>query len=84
MPGFQGPFAGGPAVRGVTIVPSDTVDLPSPTRGIWVGGGGNLAVILAGDTVAITLTAVPIGRLELAARRVMATNTTATLMVALF
>ena len=75
------------ATRGVAVTPSDTVPLsPSPSRWLYVGGAGNLAVKLEGDTAnAVTLTAVPVGALlPLSAVYVMATNTTATLIVALY
>lgn len=85
--GFAPPVAAvspGPPVHGVVVVPSDTVDLASPCRAIWVGVAGDVAVILAGDTAAVTLKAAPVGMLEVCATRVMATNTAATNMVALW
>jgi hypothetical protein len=69
---------------GVAITPSDTVDIPNgPIRSIWVGGAGNVALItLAGTTV--TFAGCPAGSLlPVMASRVMATNTTATLLVGL-
>jgi hypothetical protein len=51
---------------------------------IYVGGAGNVAVILAGDTAAVTFTAPPVGTtLRLKTSKVMATNTTATLLIGL-
>lgn len=71
----------GPATHGFTVVPSDSTVLP-PTRAIYVGGTGDLAVIMNADTVAVTLKAVPVGTyLPLSVTKVMATNTTATLMI---
>jgi hypothetical protein len=73
----------GPATHGFAIVPSDTTVL-SPTRAIYVGGAGALAVIMNGDTVAVTFSAVPAGTyLDISVTKVMATNTTATLILGL-
>lgn len=78
------PIAQGPAVQGVTITPSDTTTFAPPLRAIWVGGAGAVAVLMNDDTVAVTLAAVPVGTLlNVSVIKVMATNTTATLMVGL-
>jgi hypothetical protein len=73
------------------ITPSDTMDVTNPAgdnapnyaKYLWVGSGGNLNVIEAGDqsnggagTPAL-YTAVPIGWFPVQVRRVMATSTTA-------
>lgn len=72
------------AVRAITITPADGSDIANVSRAIWVGGAGNLAVILAGDTSAVTFTGVPAGTLlPLRVKRVMSTNTTATSIVAI-
>lgn len=84
MPDFTptNPGAMFPALQLRTVTPSDSTDL-SGTRALWVGGAGNLVVMAANDTVAVTL-AVPAGVLiPVFARRVMAA-TTATLIVALY
>ncbi len=63
------------------VTPSDTVDLPSTTKAIWIGATGNLAVIMADDvdTAPVTFNGVPAGTmLNVQARRVMATGTTVT------
>jgi len=76
------PIGAGPAVSAFEITKNDTTVFPSPTRYIYVGGAGDLAVLLSGDTVPVTLSAVPAGTvLPLCATKVMATNTTATLIV---
>jgi hypothetical protein len=73
------------ATRGFAITPSDsTVFTTNRPRMIWVGGTGNVAVMMAGDTVAITFTAVPAGTmLPVNVTRVMAA-TTATLLIGLY
>jgi hypothetical protein len=71
--------------NGLAVTPADGVLLPTTTRMIWVGGAGNLSVLLAGDNEPVTLDGVPAGTmLPLRVHRVMATNTTATNIVALW
>lgn len=65
------------------ITKSDSTVLIS-LRALWVGGAGDVAVIAVGDTVAVTITAVPAGTLlPIAVSKVMSTNTTATNIVGL-
>lgn len=67
------------------ITTSDTVDLTIPTRGIWVGGTGAVKVNLVDTGTNITFSAVPAGTLlPVRAKRVLATGTTATNLVALW
>jgi hypothetical protein len=73
-----------PSARLVAITPSDSTNLSPPTRYLYVGGAGDLAVKALDDTAAVTLKAVPVGTLiPVRAVRVMATNTTATNIVGL-
>jgi hypothetical protein len=68
---------------GFAVTPSDSTLVNC--RALWVGGTGALAVATQTGT-AVTLSAVPAGTLipiALDQGRVMATNTTATLIVAL-
>jgi hypothetical protein len=75
----------GPGTRGFAITPSNTTVFAHAINHIWVGGVGDLAVMLAGDTVAVTFSAVPAGTmLHICATKVMATGTTATLLVGLY
>jgi len=70
--------------RAAAVTPGDSTILPA-TRGIWVGVAGNLAVIFAGDTTAVTLVGVAAGTLlPIQVTKVMSTNTTATNIVALY
>lgn len=74
----------------LAVTPSDTVDL-SPftqktklTDGVYVGVAGDVAVVEQNGT-AVVFTAVPAGKtLTVQARRINATGTTATNLVALF
>lgn len=65
------------------ITTSDTVDLPWVTQAVWVGGAGNVVAVMQNGTTG-TFTAVPAGNtLPIMARRINATLTTATNLVAL-
>lgn len=72
-----------PADQAEAVTPSDVTAL-EPTRGLFVGGAGNIAVRMAGpDKNTVTFTGVLAGSwLPLIVDRVMATNTTATNIVA--
>ena len=79
------PIAPGPMARGFAIINSDITVFTKPTRALWVGVGGNLAVLLNGDTVPVTLLGVAAGTmLNLSVIQVMATNTTASSIVGLY
>lgn len=69
------------AYGGFAVTPSDSTVIS--TRAVYVGGGGDLAVVMAsGETV--TLASVPSGALlPLRVQKVMSTNTTATDIVGL-
>jgi hypothetical protein len=74
---------GDPAVTAFAVTPHDTNELTEFCRSLYVGGAGNLAVTTAeGDVV--TFVAVPVGTIiPVRCSHVMATNTTATNIVAL-
>lgn len=74
-----------PARQALAVTPSDSVDLVGgPFRGLWVGGAGNVSVILAGDSAPVTLVGVQAGSLiPVQVKRVRTTLTTATDLVAL-
>lgn len=66
------------------ITPNDTADLTYVCNEVYVGGLGNLRVTCEDNTEA-TFTAVPVGTvLKLRIRKVWATNTTATNLVAMW
>ena len=77
-----------PAANAVVVTPSDSADLLFVTRGLFVGGAGNISVIMgdqAVDATTVTFTGVLAGTiLPIAVRRVRSTNTTATNIVALW
>ena len=67
------------------VTPSDVTDFDFQTRALWVGGGGNIAVLGVGDTAVVTIVAVPAGTLlPFRCTRVNSTNTTATDIVGIF
>lgn len=73
-----------PARRGVEITPDDGNDLAEVSRGLWIGGAGNLEVLLQGDSAAVTISNIAAGTLlPICAKRIYATGTTATSIVAL-
>lgn len=66
---------------GAAVTPSDAAML-APNRALWVGGAGNLVVVMA-DGQSLTLNNAS-GWMPLAVSKVMATGTTATGIVALY
>jgi hypothetical protein len=71
-----------PAVSQVAITKSDTTVYDPPLKALWVGGAGDVAVIAADDTAAVTISGVNGGQIiPVSISKVMSTNTTATLMV---
>jgi hypothetical protein len=71
-----------PARNAAAVTPSDSAPLAYVTKKLWVGGAGNLAVIMAnGETV--TYTSVPAGTyLPIRVSQVKATGTSASNIVA--
>lgn len=66
------------------VTPSDTTIINC--RAIYVGGAGNVAVKTQSGAAAVTFTAPPVGTIlpiMIDGGQIMATNTTATLLVAL-
>jgi hypothetical protein len=74
----------GPASRLRAVTPSDSAPLPIASKALYVGGAGSIAIIAVNDTAPVTLAGVPAGSvLRIRATQVMATNTTASGIVAL-
>lgn len=72
-----------PVSNGFTITPHDATNFARETRGIYVGGTGNVVVVWP-DATTTTFLSVPAGQiLPVRAIRVNSTNTTATNMVGL-
>jgi hypothetical protein len=71
------------ARRWVDVSKSDTVNFTELPKAIYVGGAG-VVVALGSDDVACSFTAVAGQILPIRPKRINSTNTTATLMVALY
>jgi hypothetical protein len=73
-----------PPSKGTAVTPHDTNNLAVSATALWVGGAGDVAVLFEDDSVAVTLAGVPAGTLIPGfIKRVLSTNTTATLIIAL-
>ena len=75
----------GPAVAALAITPNNDADIPSASAciGLYIGAGGNLVFDdAAGNPIAAT--AVVAGHFNVQVRRVRATGTTATGILALY
>lgn len=66
-----------------SVTPSDSTDLVG-VRALYVGGAGNINVLAYGDTSPVVLTVSAGTILPIFAKRVYATSTTATLIVAMY
>jgi hypothetical protein len=74
-----------PAAQAIAVTPSDSVPLGHTTRALWVGGGGDVAVLMQGQNTPVTFASVPDGTLlPIRVDQVMSTDTTATAIVALW
>jgi hypothetical protein len=77
--------------KAVAITTSDTVNIPGPNSGasgqltdaVYVGGAGIVVAVFQDDTT-VNFTAVAGEIIPIRIKRVNSTNTTATLMVALY
>jgi hypothetical protein len=84
---FQSHQAGlaDPGFKATAISPHDTNDLTDIPRALWVGLGGNVVVICKNDTASVTFNNVPAGSiLPVSVKRVLATGTTASQILALW
>ena len=77
-----------PSTHATTVTPSDTVDLTNIPKAIYIGGAGDVVVIGVNaptGATGVTFKAVAAGTiLPVRARRLLATGTTATNIVALY
>jgi len=78
-----GPNATHPAERAIAVTPSDSADLGIDARGLYVGGDGNVAVTMRGGGDVLLAGVLAGTILPVAVKRVLATGTTATSIVAL-
>jgi hypothetical protein len=69
---------------GIAVTPSDATVL-TPTKGLYIGGAGNVTVDFADGTTGVLLTAVAVGTLyPISVVKVKSTGTTATAIVAIY
>jgi len=69
----------------VAITKSDSTVYSPPLQAIYVGGAGDVAVLPAYSGSAVTFTAPPVGTvLRVVAKKVMSTNTSATLLIGMW
>lgn len=74
-----------PATSSASVTPNDSTELGFLTRALYVGVGGNVSVKLRDDSAAVVFVGVAEGTiLPLQVKQVMATNTTATNIIALW
>lgn len=74
-----------PATRAMAVIPHDTNPIAEPPKGLYVGGGGDIAMRGANDTADQIWKSVPAGTvLPFRAAYVRATGTTATAILALY
>lgn len=79
--------AGLPAARAVAITPSDSANLVSDAKALYIGGAGAVAVEMSKDApgTSVIFAGVPVGTtLQIRVRKILATGTTATNIVALY
>lgn len=73
-----------PARSAASVTPSDATTLFTSTKGVWVGGAGNLAVTMH-DGTSVTLVGVVAGSLlPVSVTQILATGTTATDIVVFY
>jgi hypothetical protein len=76
------PSINAPARKAFAVTTHNTNELAVLPREVYVGGAGDLTVILADDTVAVTYYSVPAGTtLSIRPKIIKATGTTATNIV---
>lgn len=82
--GSQADSVSSPSLAPFAITPDDTTDLTRIPKALWVGIGGDVNVQGVNNAAPVLFQNVPNGFiLPVRARRVLATNTTATGIVAL-
>ena len=72
-----------PATIAEAVTPSDSIDLTNVCRALWIGGAGNISVIMANGATVLFSGVAAGTMLPLRVSRVRSTSTTATLIVAI-
>lgn len=75
----------GPAPSAVVVVPNDVTVLAQPTRGLYIGGAGNVAVRMLEGQNTVPFMNVPAGTLlPIRVDQVLLAGTSATFIVAVY
>lgn len=72
------------ASAGFAVTPHDTNDLSVKGVSLYIGGTGNVKVVLSGDKSEVTFNSVAVGFFPVMVDRVFSTGTTATNIVAVY
>ena len=72
-----------PPTKAAAVTPSDSTDLTTTAKSLYIGTTGDVKVTLAGGSV-VTFSAHPVGYLLAEVARVWSTGTTASNILALF
>ena len=83
MASYHNADATRPAAKAVAVTPSDTTDL-GVTRGLYVGGAGNVVVTMAEQGTNITFVDVPAGTFMPIQVRLVMAATSASSILALY
>ena len=70
-----------PGTGAFAIVPNDSANLPKDARAVWVGVTGDMTIMTVNGSIESFLN-VPVGMFRMQCRRVFATGTTASALVA--
>lgn len=73
-----------PAQNAAAVTPHDTNELTNWSRGLYVGTTGNIVVYFIDSSTSVTLSNVPVGFYPWGVKRVLATGTTASNIVAMW
>lgn len=74
-----------PGEHAFAVTPSDSADLTHATRGLWVGGAGDISVDTVGGETAVVFVGVLAGTLlPIAVTRVRSTSTTASSIIGVY
>jgi len=74
-----------PAVNAFSVTPNDSADLANSTRGIYVGVSGDIKIDTVGGDSAVTFVGLAAGIIHpIRAKRIYATDTTATSIVGVY
>ena len=75
----------GPGSHAASVTPSDSTDLTTSSRMLYVGGAGDITLDTVGGETSVLFKAVPVGTVrQIRAQRIRAPGTTATNILALW